>query len=334
MIASRRVPVRRRGQRRARRRPGSATACSCSTRSAGWSTRRPTPCRRCTAWASTPTPRACGSASSASTTSSMRTAFAIGQPGHRGGRAGRRGHRAGPLHPAARHGQASSGAVVLLRDISELRRRDRLLLSKDATIREIHHRVKNNLQTISSLLRLQGRRHRVARGEGGHRGVGAAHPLDRARARDAVARGGRGRRRSSRSCARSCAWWRRRVLSPDRPVALQRRRATAARCRPTSPPRWRWCSPSCCRTPSTTPSPRAVPAATSAWSWPTTRWSSGARRRQRRRPARGLPAGQGHGLGLSIVRALVVSDLGGTLSAEPGPEGGTIVSLSVPLVRR
>jgi two-component sensor histidine kinase len=51
-----------------------------------------------------------------------------------------------------------NGAVVLLRDISEVRRRDRLLLSKDATIREIHHRVKNNLQTISSLLRLQGRR--------------------------------------------------------------------------------------------------------------------------------------------------------------------------------
>ncbi|MBI2709382.1 MAG: sensor histidine kinase [Actinobacteria bacterium] len=51
-----------------------------------------------------------------------------------------------------------TAAVVLLRDVSELRRRDRLLLSKDATIREIHHRVKNNLQTISSLLRLQGRR--------------------------------------------------------------------------------------------------------------------------------------------------------------------------------
>lgn len=50
------------------------------------------------------------------------------------------------------------GALVLLRDISELRRRDLLLLSKDATIREIHHRVKNNLQTISALLRLQGRR--------------------------------------------------------------------------------------------------------------------------------------------------------------------------------
>jgi two-component sensor histidine kinase len=51
-----------------------------------------------------------------------------------------------------------TGALMLLRDVSELRRRDRLILSKDATIREIHHRVKNNLQTISSLLRLQARR--------------------------------------------------------------------------------------------------------------------------------------------------------------------------------
>ncbi|MBW8825174.1 MAG: histidine kinase N-terminal domain-containing protein [Acidobacteria bacterium] len=50
------------------------------------------------------------------------------------------------------------GALVLLRDVSELRRRDRLLNTMDATIREIHHRVKNNLQTISSLLGLQGRR--------------------------------------------------------------------------------------------------------------------------------------------------------------------------------
>jgi two-component sensor histidine kinase len=59
--------------------------------------------------------------------------------------------------PLVDHGSVSC-AVVLTRDISELRRRDRLLMSKDATIREIHHRVKNNLQTISSLLRLQGRR--------------------------------------------------------------------------------------------------------------------------------------------------------------------------------
>jgi two-component sensor histidine kinase len=53
-----------------------------------------------------------------------------------------------------------TGGVLLLRDVSEVRQRDRLLLSKDATIREIHHRVKNNLQTISSLLRLQARRSR------------------------------------------------------------------------------------------------------------------------------------------------------------------------------
>ena len=47
---------------------------------------------------------------------------------------------------------------MMIRDVTDLRRRDRMLLSKDATIREIHHRVKNNLQTIASLLRLQGRR--------------------------------------------------------------------------------------------------------------------------------------------------------------------------------
>jgi two-component sensor histidine kinase len=51
-----------------------------------------------------------------------------------------------------------TGALVLLKDVSDIRRRDRLLLSKDAAIREVHHRVKNNLQTISSLLRIQSRR--------------------------------------------------------------------------------------------------------------------------------------------------------------------------------
>jgi two-component system, sensor histidine kinase PdtaS len=50
------------------------------------------------------------------------------------------------------------GSMVLLRDVTETRRRDRQLLSKDATIKEIHHRVKNNLQTVAALLRLQGRR--------------------------------------------------------------------------------------------------------------------------------------------------------------------------------
>jgi two-component sensor histidine kinase len=61
------------------------------------------------------------------------------------------------LGPGA-DGPQVTGGILLLRDVTEVRKRDKLLLSKDATIREIHHRVKNNLQTISSLLRLQGRR--------------------------------------------------------------------------------------------------------------------------------------------------------------------------------
>ena len=48
-------------------------------------------------------------------------------------------------------------AAVLCRDVTELRFRERELLTKDLTIREIHHRVKNNLQTVASLLRIQAR---------------------------------------------------------------------------------------------------------------------------------------------------------------------------------
>lgn len=50
------------------------------------------------------------------------------------------------------------GAILLVRDVTEVRRQERELLTKDATIREIHHRVKNNLQTVASLLRIQARR--------------------------------------------------------------------------------------------------------------------------------------------------------------------------------
>jgi two-component sensor histidine kinase len=62
--------------------------------------------------------------------------------------------RAVPLTEAGQR----MGAVLLCRDVSELRRRERELITKDATIREIHHRVKNNLQTVAALLRLQARR--------------------------------------------------------------------------------------------------------------------------------------------------------------------------------
>ena len=65
--------------------------------------------------------------------------------------------RALPLFP----GGEPRGALVLLRDVTELRSRERQLVGKDATIREIHHRVKNNLQTVAALLRLQARRMEV-----------------------------------------------------------------------------------------------------------------------------------------------------------------------------
>ena len=58
--------------------------------------------------------------------------------------------------PLSRGGDRT-GAIVLTRDVTELRVRERELITKDATIREIHHRVKNNLQTVASLLRIQSR---------------------------------------------------------------------------------------------------------------------------------------------------------------------------------
>jgi len=59
-----------------------------------------------------------------------------------------------PLVPDGVH----TGAMVLIRDVTDLRHRERELLSREATIREIHHRVKNNLQTVAALLRMQARR--------------------------------------------------------------------------------------------------------------------------------------------------------------------------------
>lgn len=60
-------------------------------------------------------------------------------------------------YPLIRKGERV-GALVFCRDVTDLRRRERALLNKDATIREIHHRVKNNLQTVAAMLRLQARR--------------------------------------------------------------------------------------------------------------------------------------------------------------------------------
>jgi two-component sensor histidine kinase len=62
--------------------------------------------------------------------------------------------------------EGHNGALVLMRDVTDLRSRDRELVTKDATIREIHHRVKNNLQTVAALLRLQARRMSVPEARG------------------------------------------------------------------------------------------------------------------------------------------------------------------------
>ncbi|ASN38910.1 MAG: histidine kinase N-terminal domain-containing protein [Paeniglutamicibacter terrestris] len=66
-----------------------------------------------------------------------------------------------------RNSKGRYGALVLCRDVSELRRREKELVSKDATIREIHHRVKNNLQTVAALLRMQSRRMKSEEGRQG-----------------------------------------------------------------------------------------------------------------------------------------------------------------------
>ena len=125
-------------------------------RGAGHATSHRTPTRHCTVSASTPTPSACDWPSSASTTRWCARPSSSRCRSSRSSRPATSPCCAG----ACRRSRAtrSTGGVLLVRDVTDLRKRDRLLISKDATIREIHHRVKNNLQTISSLLRLQARR--------------------------------------------------------------------------------------------------------------------------------------------------------------------------------
>ncbi|MGE4548847.1 MAG: sensor histidine kinase [Intestinibacillus sp.] len=48
--------------------------------------------------------------------------------------------------------------ALVVRDITFLREQEKQLILKSVAIKEMHHRVKNNLQTIASLLRLQVRR--------------------------------------------------------------------------------------------------------------------------------------------------------------------------------
>lgn len=62
------------------------------------------------------------------------------------------------LVPGSRKAPALEYVLVAVRDETDSRRQEEELQVKVAMIQEIHHRVKNNLQTIASLLRLQARR--------------------------------------------------------------------------------------------------------------------------------------------------------------------------------
>ena len=142
------------------------------------------------------------------------------------------------------------GALVLMQDVTELRRRDRQILSKDATIREIHHRVKNNLQTVAALLRLQARRvavpeARTALEESMRRvsSIALVHET-----LSVVGRRGGRLRRGRRPAAGDA---RRRHGRGGAGRRAPRRHASAS-CRPRRRPRWCWCSPSWCRTRSST----------------------------------------------------------------------------------
>ncbi|GLC86972.1 sensor histidine kinase [Lysinibacillus piscis] len=52
-------------------------------------------------------------------------------------------------------GQHDKMTLLIIQDLTELKLKDNELMMKTFAIREIHHRVKNNLQTVTSLLRLQ-----------------------------------------------------------------------------------------------------------------------------------------------------------------------------------
>jgi two-component sensor histidine kinase len=223
-----------------------------------------------------------------------------------------------------------TGAIVLVRDISELRRRDRLLLSKDATIREIHHRVKNNLQTISSLLRLQSRR--------------TMSPDARSAIEESV------RRISSIALVHETLS---REAGDDVPfVDIVRplvRMVEESLLGPERQVRFGVIGDAG-TLPATTATPMAVVLTELLQNAVDHAFADGRNGNVRIQLGRtadrvqiqvlddgaGLPRGfsldDAGGLGLSIVRALVTSDLGGTIDVGPPPEGaGTVVSIEVPI---
>ncbi len=229
-------------------------------------------------------------------------------------------------------GGLRTGALILVRDVTELRRRERELMTKDATIREIHHRVKNNLQTVAALLRLQARR------------LGA--PEARAALEEAVRRVG-----SIAIVHETLSHTPEEIVDFDdiaeRVVAMAAEvSAPEARVVPAVSGRF-GLLPAAVATPLalvlTELLQNALQHGLAQWPHPT---SAGSLRvKADRAPARltvsvedngvGLPQGftvdNSTSLGLQIVRTLVVSELGGHLEISPRAEGGTTVLVDLPL---
>ncbi len=236
--------------------------------------------------------------------------------------------RAMPLVP----GGERRGALVLVRDVTELRRRDRQLVGKDATIREIHHRVKNNLQTVAALLRLQARRMRdpaarAALEESVRRvsSIALVHEtlsltLDERVAFDAVAD------RVLAMCAE--------VATPESDVRVRREGSFGELAAEVA-------------TPLAMVLTELVQNAVEH-GFGAARSRGQVAVRVERRPDRldvvvrddgaGLPAGfdlsASTRLGLQIVRTLVESELRGTIALQQAPDGGTDAVVGVPLLAR
>jgi two-component system, sensor histidine kinase PdtaS len=230
-------------------------------------------------------------------------------------------------------GGLRTGALILVRDVTELRRRERELMTKDATIREIHHRVKNNLQTVAALLRLQARR--------------LTAPEARAALEEAVRRVG-----SIAIVHETLSHTPEEIVDFDditERVAAMTGEVSAPEARVTPVISGRFgLLPAAVATPlalvltelmqnalqhGLAPAPSALPCGTlqvnvnrAATRLTMTVEDNGV----------GLPAGfsldSTGSLGLQIVRTLVEAELGGRLAISPRPGGGTVVLVDLPLV--
>jgi hypothetical protein len=150
------------------------------------------------------------------------------------------------------------GGLMLVREVTELRRHERLLLYKDATIREIHHRVKNNLQTVASLLRLQSRR--LPSGGPAGPGESVRRISSIALVHETLSQDSGQRVAFDKVAHRLIDMLTTGLTDPEHPVRSAWRGPPAS-----SPPRWprRWrsCCPSCSRTRSSTRSPTTLAGA-------------------------------------------------------------------------